>query len=132
MYDRLPDNTRNRLLPQLSASAARLIWGEDDSGWGHSQATWITLHFVDSVLTWIAVSMGMYELNPFLALAAGTYGVGMMLWGKMTLAILIGLMIWNRVSHRVKGTLNMCMAGAVIANSLFVGAHLWLIHLFPE
>jgi hypothetical protein len=132
MYERLSNNTRNRLLPQISASAARLLWGEGERSWGNSLAMWIALHFLDSVLTWIGISMGMYELNPFLLLAADTYGVGLMLWGKMSLAILIGLIVWNRAAYRLKAILNMCMAGVIIVNSLFVGAPLWLIHLFPE
>jgi len=114
--------------PQLGVwrdAAERLVFSLDDRHWTNSITIWILLNALDTTITWLCLSLGMSEVNPFLKVAAQTHGDGFMLFGKMALASLIGVLVWRRGTHRLKGGLNLGMALIVITNCLFVGRTLW-------
>jgi len=123
--------THKQVGPKLSQSGAwrdaaeRLVFSLDDRHWTNSITIWILLNALDVAITWLCLSLGMSEANPFLKVAAQTHGEVFMLFGKMALASLIGVLVWRRGTRRLKGGLNLGMALVVITNCLFVGRTLW-------
>lgn len=105
----------------------RLVFSLDDRHWSNSITVWISLNALDTAISWLGLSLGMSEANRFLHLAAQTYGVGFMLIAKMSLALLLGILVWKRGSRRMKGSLNLGMASIVIVNCLLMWRPLWLL-----
>ena len=118
-------------LVQLGAwrdAAERLVFYSNAYHWSNSITLWILLNALDTAITWLCLSLGMSEENPFLEVAAQTHGEGFMLSGKMILALLIGVLLWRRGTRRMKGGLNLGMTLIVIMNCLLVGGPLWSLN----
>lgn len=98
------------------AGAGRLLLSPRDRHWTNSLPLWLALNALDSMVTWYTLSLGGYEANPVLRLAGHTHGDAAMLAVKMSLALLIGLLVWRRGSRRLRGTLNLGMSLVIIAN----------------
>lgn len=107
----------------------RWVFPLEDEHWGSSITVWLLLNILDTGTTWLCLSLGMSEANPFLGLAAQTYSDGFMLLAKMSLALLLGILVWGRGGRRMKAGLNLGMALVVIANCVLVGRPLWLLGL---
>ncbi len=112
-----------------SAATERITLSSRARHWTNSLALWLALNALDSMTTWQALSLGGYEANPTLGLAADTYGDAPMLAGKMALALLIGILVWMRGPCRLKGLLNLGMALVIITNCLLLLRPMWLVNL---
>ena len=106
--------------------AGRLFLPSERDHWTYSFALSICLNTVDSAITWISLSLGAYEAGPFLRFAANTYGDDHMIAVKMLLALLLGILVWRKGSHRLKGILNLGMATIGIVNCVFLCRMLWM------
>ena len=116
-------------LRELGDGAERLVFSSGDRHWTNSFMLWISLNVVDAAITWQCLSIGGYEANPFLRLAALTHGDGLMLVGKLVLALLIGALVWRRGTRRLKGFLNLGMTLVLIANCVLICKWLWSLNL---
>jgi hypothetical protein len=83
------------------------------------------LNIADMATTWLCLSRGMAEGNPFLKMAIATHGVGIMLVVKISLALLIGLLVWRRGPLRMRSALNLGMALVLIATCALVYRPFW-------
>ncbi|UCC59751.1 MAG: hypothetical protein JSV02_08385 [Dehalococcoidia bacterium] len=108
--------------------AEKYLFSLDETHWTNSFALWIVLNSVDSAITWRILSLGGSEVNPFLSLAAQTYGYDYMLAGKMMLAVLLGMLVWRKGSRRLKSTLNLGINLVVIINCCLLFQPMWLLH----
>lgn len=107
----------------------RRIFSLDDRHWTYSFILWVSLNILDCATTWQCLLIGGYEANPFLRLAADTHGDGLMFVVKLTLALLLGAVVWRKGTRRLKGFLNMGMTLVLIANCVLVFKPLWLLNL---
>ena len=119
------DEKEKMQLRSWSGVAERPVFSRDDRHWSNSIALWMSLNALDATITWLCLSLGMSEANQFLSIAAQTYGEGFMLITKMSLALLLGILVWRRGIRRMKGGLNLFMALIVILNCLLVWRPLW-------
>jgi hypothetical protein len=87
------------------------------------------LNIADMAITWLCLSRGMYEGNPFLKMAIAIHGVDFMLMVKMSLTLLIGLLVWRKGPLRVKSALNLGIALVLIANCALVCRPFWSLAL---
>jgi Domain of unknown function (DUF5658) len=71
----------------------------------------------------------MYEGNPFLKMVIATDGVGFMLVVKMSLALLIGLLVWRRGPPHMKSALNLGIALVLIVTCALVWRPFWSLAL---
>ena len=108
----------------------RLIFSKDERHWTNSFVLWISLNFMDAAITWYSLSLGAYEVGPFLRFAAQTHGDIWMLLIKMALALLFGILVWSKGSRRLKGILNTGMSLVVIVNCVFVCRMIWWLELY--
>ena len=142
-YDHLlspPDAMGNYLSTRMypTQSPARLqslrrFWARQaaptrQASWVNSFKLWISLNALDATVTGLCLALGMSEANPFLKMAAVTHGNVPMLALKMTLALLLGIIIWRRGSRRLRSALNTGMALILIANSVLIFRPLWLMN----
>ncbi len=134
MIDQVSQQTQARQpfsrLRKWGDGAERLVLSPDNRHWTNSFILWLSLNILDCLTTWQCLAIGGYETNPFLQLAARTHGDGLMLAGKFTLAFLIGIMVWNRGSRRLKGLLNLGMTLVLITNCVLLCKPLWLLNLY--
>ncbi len=114
---------------EWSAATEKIMLSPRAEHWTNSLTLWMALNALDSMTTWQALSLGGYEANPTLGLAAATYGDVPMLAGKMALALLIGILVWMRGPRRVKGLLNLGMTLVIITNCLLLLRPMWLVNL---
>ena len=127
--DRSP-TISEELSNQESASPwLKRLFSLDDNHWSNSFTLWMSLNIADMAITWICLSRGMSEANPFLKMAITTDGAGIMLMVKISLALLIGLLVWRRASLRIKSALNLGIALVVIANCALVWRPFWSLAL---
>jgi hypothetical protein len=87
------------------------------------------LNVADMAITWLCLSRGMNEGNPFLKMALGVHGVAFMLILKMGLALLIGLLVWRKGSPLIKSALNLGLVLILIANCALVCRPFWSLAL---
>ncbi|MDY6892361.1 MAG: DUF5658 family protein [Chloroflexota bacterium] len=92
-----------------------------------SFALWLLLNSLDVAITWLGFLLGMQEGNPFLRIAADTYGPAIMLLMRITLAVLLGILVWKRESltFNLKILLNTGMFVVILVNCVLVGVQLW-------
>lgn len=107
------------------AGAGRFVLSPRERHWTNSLPLWLTLNALDSMITWYTLSLGGYEANPVLRLVGYAHGDAIMLAVKMSLALLIGLLVWRRGSRRLRGTLNLGMTLVIIANCAMLLQPIW-------
>jgi hypothetical protein len=110
-------------------AAKRRVFGSKEGHWSSSLTVWLIFNCLDAAITWLCLSEGMTEANPFLTLAIQTGGLRFMIAVKISLALLLGILIWKRGNHLVNNVLNMGMAFIVILNCLLVAIPLWSLNL---
>ena len=98
------------------------------ASWVNSFKLWISLNALDATVTGLCLALGMSEANPFLKMAAVTHGDAPMLALKMTLALLLGVVVWKRGTRRMRSVLNIGMSLILIANSALIFRPLWLMN----
>lgn len=115
---------------QESASPwMKRLFSLDDNHWTNSFTLWMSLNIADMAITWLCLSLGMSEANPFLDMAIETHGVGSMPVVKISLALMIGLIVWRRGSLRMKGALNLGITLVLIVTCALVCLPLWSLAL---
>ena len=88
---------------------------EHKSSWGSFQF-WIVLNMLDAVQTWVLLSMGGIEGNPFVAGLIHTFGPEQGLLLKVLLATMIGSALLRSSSAGAFKMLNLAMTGVVAWN----------------
>lgn len=105
------------------------VFDSKEGHWSSSLTVWLILNCLDAAITWLCLSEGMTEANPFLTLAIQTGGLRFMIAAKISLALLFGILIWGRGRHFLKSGLNLGMALIVIVNCLLVAGPYWSLNL---
>ena len=109
--------------------AKRRVFSSKEGHWSSSLTVWLILNCIDAAITWLCLSEGMTEANPFLILAIQTGGLRFMIAVKISLALLIGILIWKRGNHLLNNALNVGMTLIVILDCLQVAIPFWSINL---
>src|SRR4030042_4645798 len=105
------------------------LFSVDDNHWSNSFTLWMSLNIADIAITWLCLSRGMSEGNPFLKIAMAIHGRGIMLAVKISLALLIGLLVWRRGPLHMRSALNLCMVLVLITTCALVCRTLWSVAL---
>jgi hypothetical protein len=71
----------------------------------------------------------MHEANPFLKMALAIHGVYIMLMVKISLALLVGLLVWRRGPPLIKSALNLGLVLILITNCVLVWRQFWSLAL---
>lgn len=111
------------------AVAKRRVFGSKEGHWSSSLTVWLILNCLDAAITWLCLSEGMTEANPFLTLAIQTGGLSFMIAVKTSLALLLGILIWKRGNHLLNNALNVGMTLIVILNCLLVAIPFWSLNI---
>ena len=82
---------------------------------------WIILNGLDAILTWVSLSLGAIEGNPFLSTLNDSLGTQHMLLIKFLSAVVIGVIIWQRGRWQMWKFLNWGMVGVVTWNMIIIG-----------
>ncbi len=81
---------------------------------------WMGVNGADALLTAISISLGAFEMNPFLGTIGLALGIERMLLVKLLFAVALGGALWQRKAWRSLRLVTWGMTAVVMYNALII------------